>query len=51
MFKSITLASDFFNVEYRIADFRAVFYSESKNHTHFIKSDHIFKLQALTLNE
>ena len=33
LYSSITLACDVFKVEYMIADFKAVFYAESKNPT------------------
>ena len=31
----ITLIYNVFQVDYIIADFKSVFYAESKNHTHF----------------
>ena len=40
----------FSRFEYIIADFKAVFYADSKNHTYFFKSNQIFKIPALTLN-
>lgn len=43
-----SLACDAFKVEYIRANFKAVFYAESRDHTHFFWSDQIFKIQALT---
>ena len=35
LFEAITLTCNVFKVECIIDDFKAVFYTESKNHTHF----------------
>ena len=44
----IILTCDVFMVKYKIADFKAVFYAESKNHTHFLKSDQfLFRYKLL----
>ena len=46
----ITLACNVFKVDYVIADFKAVYYTEYKNHAHFFWSDWIFKIKLLLWN-